>query len=139
MEIVYRCAHIANKGSILVVLSFDNVLCLEFLERANLNELGKCVKRVLGIFILVSLSAQSYSYASGDILDTALPHVLVEGGINTHILGSHGLFGKRADFLHCARSTALKLHLVNPFGKVDCVIPSNNVLLGSHFYEFKEV
>lgn len=107
----------------------NDSFCLKPLEGVNFQQLSPSVERVLGIFVFVSLATQTNADTGGDVLDTALPDVLVQGRVDANVFGSHGLLGKGTDLLDGARSSALELHLVDALGEVDCVIPCDDVLL----------
>ena len=48
--------------------------------------LDKRVELLLGILILVLLSADSHTDLSGDVSDTSAPHKSVEAGVNADLL-----------------------------------------------------
>ena len=48
--------------------------------------LNKRVELLLGILVLVLLSADSHSDLSGNVSDTSAPHKSVEAGVNADIL-----------------------------------------------------
>jgi len=62
------------------------LLGLEAFEGRNLDVLDKRVELLLGILILVLLSADSDTDLSGNVSDTSAPHKSVEAGVNTNIL-----------------------------------------------------
>ena len=61
-----------------------------------------------GILVIAELSGETNTDTGGDRLDALLPHFLVERGVETDILGSHGLLSKSTDGLHGIRSTLLE-------------------------------
>lgn len=97
-------------------LGLNDALCLKSLERRDLNELCESVKLFIGIFVFITLSRKSDTDSGGWLFDTSAPDELVKSGIDSDILGSHGLFSKLANFLDCPWRTALELLLVNAFG-----------------------
>ena len=48
--------------------------------------LDKRVELLLGVLILVLLSADSHSDLSGNVSDASAPHKSVEAGVNAHVL-----------------------------------------------------
>ena len=48
--------------------------------------LDKRVELLLGILVLVLLSADSHSDLSGNVSDTSAPHKSVEAGVNADVL-----------------------------------------------------
>jgi len=62
------------------------LLGLEAFEGRNLDVLDKRVELLLGILILVLLSADSDTDLSGNISDTSAPNPSVEAGVNADLL-----------------------------------------------------
>jgi hypothetical protein len=113
-------------------LSVNN-LSLKSLERGNFHKLCNCVKLLLSIFILVTLSGKTDTNAVGNILHSAAPNELVKLGIDTDVLGSHGLLGELLDFLNGTRSSLLESNLVGILCKVDGVVTRDEIGLGFAF------
>ena len=65
---------------------WSSLLGLEAVEGVDLDVLDKAVELLLGVLILVLLSADSYSDLSGDVSDTSAPHKSVEAGVNAYVL-----------------------------------------------------
>ena len=51
--------------------------------------LNKAVELILGVFVLILLSADSDSDLSGDVSDSSAPHEPVQAGINSNILNKN--------------------------------------------------
>ena len=66
----------------------SSVLGLESLEGRDGDVLHKRVELLLGILILVLLSADSDTDLSGDVSDASAPHKPVQAGVNTNLLDS---------------------------------------------------
>ena len=62
------------------------LLGLEAVEGVDLDVLDKAVEFLLGVLILVLLSADSHSDLSGNVSDTSAPHKSVEAGVNADVL-----------------------------------------------------
>ena len=103
---------------------------MKTLEGGNLNELGKGVKLLIGLLVLVALAAESDTDAGGGLANTGGPDVLVELGVDADVLGAHGLLCELLDGLDGAGGTLLEGGLVDHLGKVDGVVPGDEVRLG---------
>jgi len=108
----------------------DDGFCLQSLEGRDRNKLCQSVKLFIRIFVFVTLSRESDSYSGRRVLDSSSPDVLVQSSVNSDIFGSHGLLCKLLDFLDSSWGTALVLDTVNKLGKVDCVVPGNQIRFG---------
>ena len=64
----------------------SSVLGLETIEGRYLDVLDKRVELLLGILILVLLSADSDTDLSGNVSDTSAPDKSVEAGVNADLL-----------------------------------------------------
>ena len=125
-----RIVYPSNFANTFLYLRSLNILRLQTLEGGNLHELGEGVELLAGLLVVVALAAQADAYAGGGLADAGGPNVLVELGVNTDVLGSHGFFGEFLDGLDCAGSALLECRLMNHFGKMDGVIPGDEVGLG---------
>lgn len=94
-------------------LSRINVLRLKPLEAADvLDQLNEGVKLLLGVLVLVALTAESDADALGRVTNALLPQVLVNLGVDADLLGSHGLLGEFLHLLHSLRRLGLEGRLV---------------------------
>ncbi len=64
----------------------SSVLGLEAFEGFDLEVLNEAVELILGIFVLVLLSADSHTDFSGHVSDARAPQKPVQAGVNTNIL-----------------------------------------------------
>jgi hypothetical protein len=64
----------------------SSVLGLETTEAVDLDVLDKAVELLLGVLILVLLSADSHADLSGNVSDTSAPHKSVQAGVNADVL-----------------------------------------------------
>jgi hypothetical protein len=62
------------------------LLGLEALEGVNLEVLDEGVELLLGILILVLLSADSHADLAGHVTDALAPEESVQAGVNTDVL-----------------------------------------------------
>ncbi|KAI0560912.1 hypothetical protein FGB62_98g036 [Gracilaria domingensis] len=93
----------------------------------NGNKGRKCVKWLLSILVIVSLSGETNSDTIGDVADTRPPDLLVELRINADISGSHSPRRKFADHLDRTRGLPLETIPVQSLVKVDGVIASDHL------------
>lgn len=107
-----------------------NSLGLKSLEASNLNMLNNGVKLLFGLFILVTLSRETNTYALGYRADSTAPNELVKLGIDAYILGSHGLGGKLLDLLDGTWGLLLEGYLVHILVEVDGVVTGDEIGLG---------
>ena len=56
------------------------------MEGVDLDVLDKAVELLLGVLVLVLLSADSHSDLPGNVSDTSAPHKSVEAGVNADVL-----------------------------------------------------
>ena len=64
----------------------SSVLGLEATEAVDLDVLDETVELLLGVLILVLLSADSHTHLSGNVSDTSAPHKSVQAGVNANVL-----------------------------------------------------
>ena len=78
------------------------LLGLEALEGVDLEVLDKGVELLLGVLILVLLSADSHTDLAGHITDALAPHESVQAGVHTNVLLQSGgiryIFRKEVSF-----------------------------------------
>ena len=75
------------------------------LEASNRN-VGNIRKELfLGIFIIVTLTSDTDTNTVVDVLNTTRPERLVQSGVKTNVLGTHGLFSESLDSFNGMRST----------------------------------
>jgi hypothetical protein len=113
-------------------LSVNN-LSLKSLESGNFYKLSKSVKLLLCVLVFTALSGKTDTNAIGHILHSAAPNKLVELGIDTDILGSHGLLSELLNFLDGTRSSLLESNLVGILCKVDGIVAGDEIGLGFAF------
>lgn len=71
---------------------------------------------------LTKLTLQPYANPPWHVLHTELPDLLVELGVHSHLLGTHGLLGELDHLLHSSRGTLLELSVVHSLVQVDRVL-----------------
>lgn len=76
------------------------------------------------------LTLKTNTETAGEVLDTVLPHLLVELGVKTNVLGTHGLLGESDDLLDGAGSALLEGDVVDALVKVDGVLAGHNIVKG---------
>ena len=64
----------------------SSILSLKSSEGINLHVLNKAVELLLGIFVLILLSANSDTNHIWDVSNAVRPQEPVQAGVNTHIL-----------------------------------------------------
>jgi hypothetical protein len=69
----------------------SSVLGLEALEGINLEVLDEGVELVLGVLILVLLSADSHTDLAGHVSNALAPDESVQAGVNTDVLNNYVL------------------------------------------------
>jgi len=67
---------------------------LEFLEGDDGDVRSICVKLLLGVLVVISPPLKSDSDPVRYVLDTLGPKLLVELGVESDIIGAHGLLSK---------------------------------------------
>lgn len=90
-----------------------NDLSLETLGRGNIDSLDVREKLLLSTLLVVSLSRDTDSDSVGNALDTTLPELLVQLGVESNIRSTELLLGKVLDGLDSARSSLLELDTEN--------------------------
>jgi hypothetical protein len=70
------------------------------------------VQTLLGTLLVVTLAGDADAETEGNALDTSLPDLLVQGGVDADILGAHSLLGESADLLDSTGSTLLEADTV---------------------------
>ena len=95
-------------------------------EAENGDGIG--VKLLLGSLVVVTLALKTHTKTAGEVLDTVLPYLLVELGVETDVLGAHGLLGESDDLLDGAGSTLLEGNVVDALVKVDGVLAGYNIV-----------
>ena len=93
-------------------------LGLESMERIHINDLHKGkelqvtrrtnIHLLLLLVLVVHLAIELDSDASGHVVNTLAPDILVDGGVNSDILRAHGLLSELADHIHATRSSSLE-------------------------------
>lgn len=63
---------------------------------------------LLLLVLVVHLAIELDSNASGHVVNTLAPDVLVDGGVNSNVFGAHGLLSELADHVHAARGSSLE-------------------------------
>ena len=89
---------------------------------------GVGVELLLGTLVVVTLALEAHTQSAGEVLDTVLPHLLVELGVKTNIGGAHGLLGESDDLLDGAGSTLLEGNVVAALVEVDGVLARHNIV-----------
>ena len=117
----------------IVINLFVDGFVLQTLEGSNGDETDEGVKLSLSIFIFVTTTAHADTNATGDILDTLGPNVLVEFGVDTDIRGSQGFQSESLDGLDGRGGALLKRLAVNVFVKVNGVFTSDDFSSRSTF------
>lgn len=90
-----------------------NDLSLETLGRGNIDSLDVREKLLLSTLLVVSLSRDADSDSVRNALDTTLPELLVQLGVESNIRSTELLLGKVLDGLDSARSSLLELDTEN--------------------------
>ena len=93
-------------------------LGLESMERIHINDLHKGKELqithslhshlLLLLVLVVQLAIELDSDASGHVVNTLAPDVLVDGGVNSDVLSAHSLLSELADHIHATRSSSLE-------------------------------
>ena len=113
-------------------LSRINVLRLKTLEAADvLDKLNEGVELLLGVLVLVTLTAEPDADALGRVSHALLPQVLVNLGVDTDLLGSHRLLGELLHLLNSLRRLGLEGRLVRALRQVDGVVAAHEIGLVS--------
>ena len=94
------------------------------------NGHGKGVELLLGALVVVTLALETHTQTAGEVLDTVLPYLLVELGVEADILGAHGLLGEGDDLLDGAGSTLLEGNVVDALVEVDGVLAGHDIVKG---------
>ena len=68
---------------------------------------------LLLLVLVVHLAIELDSNASGHVVNTLAPDVLVDGGVNSNVFGAHGLLGELANHVHATRSSSLESTIRN--------------------------
>merc|ERR1711997_745509 len=76
-----------------------DVFRLETLEGGDADVGDQSVQLVGAVLILVTETGQSDTHSEWNTLDALAPQVLVQPGVDAHVVGSHLLFGKLLDLL----------------------------------------
>ena len=63
---------------------------------------------LLLLVLVVQLAIELDSDASGHVVNTLAPDVLVDGGVNSDVLSAHSLLSELADHIHATRSSSLE-------------------------------
>ena len=87
-----------------------NDLSLETLGRGNIDSLDVGEKLLLSTLLVVSLSRDTDSDSVGNALDTTLPELLVQLGVESDIRGTKLLLSKVLDSLDSTGSSLLELN-----------------------------
>ena len=87
-----------------------NDLSLETLGRGNIDSLDVREKLLLSTLLVVSLSRDTDSDSVGNALDTTLPELLVQLGVESDIRGTKLLLSKVLDSLDSTGSSLLELN-----------------------------
>lgn len=82
---------------------------LETLGGRNVDGLDVREELLLGVLLVVSLSRDSESHSVGNTLDSSLPQLLVESGVESDVLSTHVELGELLDLLDGSRSSLLEL------------------------------
>jgi len=86
---------------------------LQTLSGSNIDSLDVGEKLLLSTLLVVSLSRDTDSDSVGNALDTTLPELLVQLGVESNIRSTELLLGKVLDGLDSARSSLLELDTEN--------------------------
>lgn len=91
---------------------------------------GVGVKLLLGTLVVVTLALETHTQSAREVLDTVLPHLLVELGVQTDVLGAHGFLGEGDNLLDGAGSALLEGDVVDALVQVDRVLAGHNIVQG---------
>jgi len=121
-----------------LLLVLDSLI-LQTLERHNIDKADECIKLLLCVLVVVSLSRYSDSDTVRNSLDAVRPHSLVELGVETHVGGLHCCLCELSNALHCLWCSLLELAAVNykhaKLRAVDKLMQVDGVLTSHNFAE----
>ena len=80
-----------QKGSAIKSESVSSVLGLEAFKSVDLEVLHEAVELLLGLLVLVLLSADSHAHLAGNVPDASAPHEAVQAGVYTHVLNTRDI------------------------------------------------
>lgn len=86
---------------------------MQTLSGSNIDSLDVGEKLLLSTLLVVSLSRDTDSDSVGNALDTTLPELLVQLGVESNIRSTELLLGKVLNGLDSARSSLLELDTEN--------------------------
>jgi len=120
---------------------------LETLGVLDVDGLDVGVELLLGALLIVTLARDADTEAERNTLDTTLPDLLVQLGVEADVASAHGGLSEGLDLLDGAGSALLEGNTVNTLVQVDGVLASDNIgnggtaslgllglLGGGHFY-----
>ena len=108
-------------------LSILDDLGLQTLGVLDVDGLDVGVKLLLGTLLVVTLTGDANTEAERNALDTRLPDLLVELGVEADIVGAHSLRSESTDLLDSPGGPLLEAHTMNSLVKVDGVFAGDNI------------
>merc|ERR1711917_42327 len=114
----------------LLFTRWHDVDSLELLEGVDWDVSDQSVKFLGRVFVLVSLSVKPGTDSVLNVSDSTFPAGLVQTGVDSDIIGTHGLLGKLSDGINGFWCPVFETDTVDTLVKVDSVFTANNVLDG---------
>merc|ERR1719235_2846433 len=105
-----------------------DVLSLQALETLHRHVLNQREHLLLGILVFVPLTRHTHSHTPRHVPDTIAPDLLVELGVDAHVLRAHDLRGELANGPDRPGRPLLEGDLLHVLVEVNRVVPSGRLL-----------